>query len=64
MIFRKATSEEMLPLWGYKDIGEASPTARFFCEHISSGNAEFWTIDDNGKLIGELYVLRLTKSAV
>lgn len=56
MIFRKATSEEMLSLWGYKEISEASPTARFFCEHISSGNAEFWTIDDNGKLIGELYV--------
>jgi len=46
----------MLTLWGYSDIGGASPTARFFFGNLSSGNAEFWTMEDNGLLIGELYV--------
>ena len=55
IICRKATSDELLKLWDYEDIDSASPTARFFCQNISSGNAVFWTLDDNGKLIGELY---------
>ena len=46
----------MLKLWGYESIGKASPTARFFYQNISSGNALFWTIDHEGELLGELYV--------
>ena len=56
MKIRKATAEEMLALWGYPDIQTASPTARFFSHHISSGNALFWALDNDGEIIGELYV--------
>ena len=56
MKIRKATGGEMLALWGCPDPAEAPPTARFFCEKLSSGDAEFWTVDDGGALIGELYV--------
>ena len=56
MLIRKATGEEMLKLWGYQDDISASPTARFYYRHISSGNAVFWTLDNGGDLIGELYV--------
>lgn len=55
MLIRKATCEEMLALWGYRKKSTASPTARFFCDNINSGNAVFWTLDNDGKLIGELY---------
>ena len=56
MVIRKATGEEMLELWGYQDTESASPTARFFYENINSENANFWTVENEGKLIGELYV--------
>ncbi len=56
MLIRKATGEEMLKLWGYQDEISSSPTAKFFYRNISSGNAVFWTLDNNGDLIGELYV--------
>ena len=56
MIIRKATAREMLGLWGYKNIDEAPNTAKFFYNNISSGNAVFWTADNEGELIGELYV--------
>lgn len=46
----------MLKLWGYQDENTASPTAKFFYRNISSGNAIFWTLDNGGELIGELYV--------
>lgn len=55
MIIRKAAGEEMLKLWGYEDVNQASPTAVFFYEYISSGKAVFWTIENDGGLIGELY---------
>ena len=58
MQIRKATGEEMLKLWGYRDEKDSSPTAKFFYRHLTSGNAVFWTADNNGKLIGELYVFR------
>ena len=54
-MIRKATGSEMLKLWGYRDAADASPTAKFFYRHISSGNAVFWTLDHGGELIGELY---------
>ena len=56
MVIRKASGEEMLKLWGYKDSDNVSPTARYFFDNISSGNAVFWTLDNKGELIGELYV--------
>ena len=56
MIIRQATSGEMLSLWEYNSYEEASPTACFFAENIDSGNAVFWTIEEEGELIGELYV--------
>ena len=58
MLIRKATAEEMLKLWGYADEKTASFTAKFFCRNITSGNAVFWTLDDDGALIGELYVFQ------
>ena len=56
MQIRKATGEEMLKLWGYRDHETASPTAKFFYRNVTSGNAVFWTLDNGGELIGELYV--------
>ena len=56
MVIRKATGKEMLELWGYQDAESASPTARFFYKNVNEGNAIFWTAEDEGKLIGELYV--------
>ncbi len=56
MLIRKATAEEMLKLWGFQDAASASPTARFYYRNIASGNAVFWTVDDGGTLMGELYV--------
>ena len=56
MLIRKATCEEMLRLWGYQDTTHVSPTARFFYQNISTGNAVFWTLDHDGELIGELYI--------
>ncbi len=58
MLIRTATCDEMLALWEYADFKSASPTARFFYNNISSGNAVFWTTEDNGRLISELYVFR------
>ena len=55
MLIRKATGEEMLALWGYLKADELSPTAQFFNNHISSGNTIFWTLDNDGELVGELY---------
>ena len=56
MLIRKASGEEMLNLWGFEDPEQAPPTARFFYQNISSGNAVFWTVEHDGELIGELYV--------
>ena len=55
MLIRKATEEEMLALWGYQNKDIASPTAKFFYDNISADNAVFWTIENGGELIGELY---------
>ena len=56
MKIRKATDQEMLSLWGYKNMDPVPPTALFFAQNISSGNAEFWTLNDNDQIIGELYI--------
>ena len=55
MLIRKATGEEMLTLWGYQEMKTASPTARFFYNHLSVGNAIFWALDNSGEIVGELY---------
>ena len=52
MILRQGTNKEMLKLW-YKLY-----TTEFFSANIKKGNMEFWTIDDNGSLIGELYIFK------
>lgn len=52
---RKASGEEMLVLWGYPDVQTAPPTAKYFFENLASGNAIFWALEQDGKLIGELY---------
>ena len=58
MTVRKATGEEMLEQWGYREPDAVSPTARFFYDNISSGNADFWATENDGILIGELYAFR------
>ena len=58
MLIRKASGEEMLKLWDYPDVNTSSPTARFFYRNIASGNADFWTLEHDGELIGELYAFR------
>lgn len=58
MDIRLADAQEMLALWEYSDIPKISPTARFFSDNISLGNTEFWTIDHDDELIGELYVFK------
>ena len=55
MRIRKATGEEMLALWGYRDEKNAPPTARFFYRSISNGSAVFWALDNGSEPVGELY---------
>ena len=55
MQIRKGSAEEMLRLWGYEGEENASSNARFFYRSISSKNTIFWTVDNSGELIGELY---------
>jgi ribosomal protein S18 acetylase RimI-like enzyme len=52
MLIRKGTINEMQSLW-YKKY-----TSEFFKDNIKSGNAEFWTIEINQILIGELYIFK------
>lgn len=56
MKVRKATEKEMLCLWGYQDTEPLPPTALLFAWNLFTGNAEFWALEDNGRIIGELYV--------
>lgn len=56
MNIRRGTVEELIELWGYKDKNKLSDTARFFIEHIQNETAHFWTMEQNGKCFGELYV--------
>ena len=55
MIIRQATADEMLSLWEYEDYDDASLNGKFFYKNIASKKAEFWTIEEDGRLIGELY---------
>lgn len=56
MRIRRATENELLDLWGYGSIHTASSNAKFFYNNIKRGNAEFWALDYDGELVGELYV--------
>ena len=58
MTIRKSNSAALLSLWEYNSIEEASPTARFFCHNIDSGNADFWAVYDGDEIIGELYAFK------
>lgn len=58
MIIRQATAQEMLNLWGCGETEALPPTAQFFFDNLTSGNAEFWAVEDGGALVGELYVFR------
>lgn len=54
-IVRQGSARDMLTLWGYKSLDEASPTARYFYDNIESGNAIFWSLCDEENIVGELY---------
>ena len=54
-IVRQRSARDMLTLWGYKSFDEASPTARYFYDNIESGNAIFWSLCNEGNIVGELY---------
>ena len=52
MTIRQGTIDEMLSIW-YKFY-----TTEFFVENLKAGNAEFWTIEHQGLLLGELYLFK------
>ena len=52
MEIRKGTIEEFKLLWKYSE----STTYRYFLGNITSKNTEFWTVDLDGLLVGELYI--------
>ncbi|MDD3129740.1 MAG: GNAT family N-acetyltransferase [Candidatus Izemoplasmatales bacterium] len=52
MVIRQASIEEFKELWEYS----GSTTYKYFLDNLESRNVEFWTIDNEGDLIGELYI--------
>ena len=52
---RRGTAAEMLALCGGQRISVESPTALYFHRNVESGNAEFWLIESDGDIVGELY---------
>lgn len=60
MKIRIGTGQECLKVLGYSSLENASPTIKNFWKNLQSGNAEFWTVEnEDGHLIGELYVFHL-----
>jgi len=53
MIIRQASVEELKKLWHYS----GSQTYHYFVNGMNNGNIEFWTIDLEGALIAELYII-------
>lgn len=49
MHMRQGTAEEMLSLWYKKN------TSEFMADRIKNNKAEFWTIELDNRLVGELY---------
>lgn len=57
MKIRMGTIQECLKVLGCCSPKKISPTTKNLLENLQSGNAEFWTVEnDDGYLIGELYV--------
>lgn len=56
MLIRMGTIDEMLTLWN-----EPISTSNFFVENIKNKNTEFWTIEEDKRLIGELYLFKKLK---
>ena len=55
--FRVGTAQECLKVIGCRSLESASPTIKNLWENLQSGNAEFWTVEnDEHHLIGELYI--------
>ena len=52
MVIRQASIAEFKELWEYS----GSTTYKHFLRNLESKNVEFWTIDNEGDLIGELYI--------
>ena len=57
MFIRQASEDEMLALWG-ETTDNMRPTSALFFENIRSKNAELWAYDDDGRLVGELFVFK------
>ena len=57
MSIRQASEDEMLALWK-ETVDNMRPTTAFFYENIKNNNAEFWTYDEDGKLVGEVYAFK------
>lgn len=53
MEVRQADVNEMKKLWEYSD----TPTYKHFVKGIESGLIEFWTVEVNSDLVGELYII-------
>jgi|GEM_PF-259591 len=49
---RRATIDEFKKLWKYSE----TQTYKYFLSNLINKNIEFWTVDNNGTLIGELYI--------
>lgn len=59
LTFSRESASQMLTYWADEGFGWAiSPTADFFAENIRSGNFEFWTAQAQGRILGELYLVR------
>ena len=58
MIEIKLSNErDLLNLWQETD-GNMKSTTRFFYDNIKNGNAQFWTLNKNNQIIGELYAFK------
>lgn len=59
MKIRIGTGQECLKVLRCSSLEKASPTTKNLWANLQSGNAAFWTVEnDDGHLIGELYVFR------
>lgn len=52
MNIRQGTIEEFQKLWNYTE----TTTYRYFLGNLTAGNIEFWTVELEEQLIGELYI--------
>ena len=60
LAFIRETAARMYAHWADENFGwTISPTADFFAENIDSGNFEFWTAQENGRILCELYLVKV-----